>query len=80
MQYPIEQHWYDDHPGWYQYKIFNTKSDLYLWLEHCSTIIDWVKENIDGSYRHCRWTCNVDDAVFAFRYERDYLPFILRWS
>lgn len=50
------------------------------WVDYHSRVIDWIKENIPGYEKHARWKFIGDSSLFCFRYERDYLLFLLRWS
>jgi hypothetical protein len=50
------------------------------WLDYHSNVIEWIKENIPGYEKHSRWKFIGDSSLFCFRYERDYLLFVLRWG
>jgi hypothetical protein len=42
--------------------------------------VRWIYENIENPERHCRWNLDYPDMMFCFRYERDQLMFVMRWS
>lgn len=74
-------HWYtSEKSGWYEYRIDRTHPTSFEWLNHYDAIVNWLLENIDMPYRHARWMLHPEHAQFRFRYERNYLQFILRWS
>ena len=69
-----------DHPGWYTYSITRNTPLFDSWILFHRTVVSWVNSNIECSYRHARWNIHENYSVFKFRYERDYLRFVLRWS
>ena len=74
-------HWYTgEKPGWHEYRIDRTHPTSFEWLIHYNSIVNWILENIDMPHRHSRWVIQPEHALFRFRYERNYLQFILRWS
>lgn len=74
-------HWVDNEkPGWYQYRIERTLPQAYEWLDYYDKIVQWIYENVDMPYRHARWMIDAEHSRFRFRYERNYLQFLLRWS
>ena len=74
-------HWYyNEKPGWHEYRIDRTHPTSFEWLIHYNSIVNWILENIDMPHRHSRWVIQPEHALFRFRYERNYLLFVLRWS
>lgn len=66
--------------GWHEYSIERKTPSAQYWIQHYHDIVDWILENIDMPYRHARWIIHPEHAQFRFRYERNYLQFVLRWS
>jgi hypothetical protein len=75
--------WENTCPNWYthilQYDIITSVSldkfdDLYF------DILEWLYTKIDLCERHARWLRTNNQILVKFRYERDYLLFMLRWS
>lgn len=78
---PPNVHWIDkEKPGWYEYRVDNTLPHVFQWLDYYDKIAQWIHENVDAPYRHARWVIHPEHALFRFRYERNYLHFLLRWS
>lgn len=72
-------HWYEnDKPKWYFYSKQNGIDKLNY--KECQEIINWIYENIDGCIKHSRWQYNDGKLDVKFRYERDYILFVLRWA
>jgi hypothetical protein len=73
--------WYvNERQGWYEFNI--TKPDAASWDEYFElymSVVEWIVTNIEMPFRHSRWIIQ-EQATFRFRYERDYLRFILRWG
>jgi hypothetical protein len=77
----IDVHWYTkERPGWHEYSIERTHNFSYDWLMYYEEIVKWIHFNIEMPERHARWIIHPEYAEFRFRYERDYLRFILRWA
>lgn len=66
--------------GWYEYKKQRPYATSVEWVFYYQQIIDWIYDTVEGAVKHSRWIIHPEHAVFRFRYERDYLQFILRWS
>ena len=67
--------WENTKPGWYECSVKVAHIQKY------NEITDWVQSNIGKYKRHCRWCVTETNKVsFKFRYERDYIMFMLRWS
>jgi len=78
--YNIEslKNWEECKIGWYEYRIPLQNSTHEL--KYIESIIDWVYNNIEKCERHARWAITNESFNFKFRYERDYMMFVLRWS
>jgi len=63
--------------GWYECRINAEREDR---VDYFLDIIEWLTQNIDKCNRHSRWTLAQTEMCFKFRYERDYLLFMLRWG
>lgn len=77
---PYFQNWYknDDIKKWYHCSIQKNTINKLL-LEYCE-IVQWMNENIENCIKHSRWRINENQEIdFKFRYERDYILFLLRW-
>ena len=73
--YDQDRGWEHTQPGWYECSVSAEHIDKYV------EMTEWIVDNIDKYKRHCRW-CVTDTNIvsFKFRYERDYILFMLRWS
>jgi hypothetical protein len=71
--------WEQCKPGWYEFKIYLNDSVSHE-LKYIESIIDWVYNNIDKCERHARWAVTNESFNIKFRYQRDYMMFVLRWS
>jgi hypothetical protein len=81
--YKITHHWDDKQkPGWYEYTIHKETwiQNIPKYIDYYFSIVAWINDNIEMSHRHSRWTEDHGSITVRFRYERDYLRFILRWS
>lgn len=74
-------HWYgkDDDSKWYEFRIENklTTNEYFRLYEN---IVKWLEASIDAPTRHARWNITTDCIKVKFRYERDYMMCVLRWS
>lgn len=78
---PYKNNWYSkEKSGWHEFTINRIDDNAYTWIKYYNNIVKWIEEQVDGAEKHSRWVINPEHAVFRFRYERDYLKFILRWS
>ena len=67
--------WHDTKPGWYEVKLnLNGQEKRYV------EVLKWLYTTIDNPERHCRWFENTVGISIKFRYERDYIMCMLRWS
>ena len=73
--------WDADHPDWYKATadIPTDLSDI-EYRTKASDLLNWLYNNIENSERHARWILGRDGFHVKFRYEKDCLFFILRWS
>lgn len=77
----LEDNWDDHHKsGWYEYRIERNHTSSIEWVLYYQQIVEWIYDNVDGSTKHARWIINLEHALFRFRFERNYLQFILKWS
>lgn len=66
--------------GWYYFKT-GELDDLDTLVDVYNVRVEWILENVDGAIKHARWYINpIGYTEFRFRYERDYLRFVLRWQ
>ena len=73
-------HWYmNEKMGWYEY-VFPFKEYSIGYSDRYNDIVDWILEHLDKPYHHVRWHVNNMHIRVKFRYERDYLRFVLTWS
>jgi hypothetical protein len=70
--------WDENMPGWYQYTV--TVKEVEYCEEIHKDIINWMYDNIGKCHRHTRWRRNFECIYVKFRYERDYILFMLRWG
>lgn len=73
-------HWYaNDKVGWYTFE-FTFQKYSHRYPDMYNDIVDWIYEHIDKPERHARWHINSMHIRVRFRYERDYLRFVLTWA
>lgn len=77
----IPDTYWDDNKniGWHEYRI-GISVHSYDFVNRYCAIVGWLEKNIPMHYRHARWTTDEEGIKVKFRYERDYLLFVLRWS
>jgi hypothetical protein len=64
--------WEYTKPGWYEASAN---------MKYYHDIIDWITTNIGKYERHTRWNIMSDEVLkVKFRYQRDCMLFMLRWS
>ena len=74
-------HWFtNEKPGWHEFSAWRTNWAVDDWIQRNDAMLDWIQENIEMPYRHARWTLNLECSTFRFRYERNFLVFVLRWA
>lgn len=72
--------WYLKQPKWYSYDI-NIEHLTYLdRVEKYSQVVSWIYERIENPERHAQWVFIVDKISVKFRYEKNYLLFVLVWG
>lgn len=77
----LNNHWYEyEKTGWYEFRVERHEYTVQDWTWKYNEIVRWIFANIDAPYKHARWIVNPEHAQFRFRYERNYLQFLLRWS
>jgi len=76
------QNWYTKgSEGWHTYSLEYREGDNILLLEQkYVSMIMWILQNVSGAYRHARWKYSEEKITVKFRYERDYIMFMLSWS
>ena len=79
--YNAKRGWEDTNPKWHEISI-PCKYAVTSGIPEHEQMILWLYEHIDNCERHCRWYFDtMNKAVrIKFRYERDCVLFILRWS
>lgn len=65
---------------WYSYTLHRSQDIWDSWIIHYYSVVVWINTNIEGAKKHCRWSVDKTTATFRFRYERDFINFMLRWS
>ena len=77
----IFNNWYSsEKSGWHELTIRRQEPSLVEYQEWYCGIADWIMNNVDGAWKHSRWKIEQDHVIFRFRYERDYIRFVLRWT
>lgn len=76
--FDIVKGWEGTNPGWYE--VILHVEDPPETVNRFTQTIEWMKENIQGYKKHCRWYYAGNYLKYKFRYERDYLWFKLRWG
>lgn len=79
-----EVYWFkSDKENWYTFK---RKYPLKYAIEIYPEILNYIEQNIENPYKHCRWLIDSCDEVglyeitVKFRYERNYLIFLLVYA
>lgn len=77
----LDYQYWSDHEKWHEYILGIPESITYfeltkLWEE----VYNWIVTNVSGYKKHARWSMKPYYIKVKFRYERDYLMFVLRWS
>lgn len=75
-------HWYhkDDVLGWHEFTVENNFDIMTDYFELYDSILNWIKTSVENPDRHARWIIRQEYITLKFRYERDYLMCVLRWS
>ena len=75
-----DAHWLENEKmGWYQYS-FEIDQYSHNYIDRYNDIVDWILVSIDKPERHVRWHINNSHIRVKFRYEKDYLRFVLTWA
>jgi hypothetical protein len=78
---PITWHWNDDgNLGWHTCHLPNHFDQVSTYMDRYDEIVNWITESIEKYERHARWKIDYETIYVKFRYERDYVRFVLRWS
>lgn len=72
-------HWYEDETNRWHH-VFLPLEERTNSTDFFTERIDWIYENVDNCYKHCRWRCSKNGIDMKFRYECDYIVCTLRWS
>lgn len=74
MYYDYTKGWENTNKGWYEVVVENVNVDKHI------NMVAWLYSAIDKPETHARWIIvDVSKSAFKFRYERDYIMFVLRW-
>jgi hypothetical protein len=77
----VNVHWSDKQKsGWHEKQWDYNNFIDYDIADHYTNIVDWIQQNVECPERHARWKIDSYGIYFRFRYERDYLNFLLRWA
>lgn len=77
-RYDLAKGWEGTNPGWYELVLY--VNDPPETIRKYEDSVKWLKENIHGCEKHCRWLYSGNYLKYKFRYERDYLWFKLVWG
>jgi hypothetical protein len=69
-----------DDSNWHYYEYNTTNLDIDDAVNKYMEMLEWVENNIDGHYKHCKWQMTDELIKIKFRHEKDYFYFMLRWS
>ena len=77
----VSIHWDDrQKAGWYEQSWpHEPDADFDGVIDRYDSITRWITACVENAQRHARWTITADHMSFRFRYERDYLNFLIRW-
>lgn len=70
--------WAETNPGWYEVVV--RVEEPAETVARYQKSVDWIKNNIHGYHKHCRFMYAGNYLKYKFRYERDYLWFKLIWG
>ena len=72
----------DTQPGWYLYSYDAPPGQFDNFMHIYYDMIEWLYSAIGKCERHAVWGIITDEnkMFFKFRYERDFLMFMLRWA
>lgn len=74
-------HWNEkENKNWYKFQFSSNKYTTVEFYKLYDEIVAWMQQGLDNPYRHARWQLTLEHITVKFRYERDYLRFILTWS
>lgn len=76
--YDRQRGWENTNKGWHEVVI--QVSEPHETVIRYQATVDWIKENIHGYKKHCRWFYSGNYLKYKFRHEKDYLWFKLRWG
>lgn len=71
----------ESHPKWYTFKMASEDIGWDRYAEKYIDIVHWLYDTIGKCEHHVVWGRTIDEEMIVrFRYEKDYLHFMLRWS
>ena len=76
--YDRQKGWQGTNPGWYEVVIHIDEPHETI-LRYQDTV-EWIRDNIHGYQKHCRWFYAGNDLKYKFRHEKDYIWFKLVWG
>lgn len=76
----IPINWHKSGQKWHTWTFSRPCDDTLDWIDFYTARVSWIQDYVDGSYKHSCWCIWPEFATYKFRYEKDYLNFILRWS
>lgn len=73
------KHWEYIKPGWHEFYISNN-DPIHLVSDKIQDIYEWIYKHVDNCEVHARWILTNEGLYLKFRYERDYIRFVLVWG
>lgn len=72
--------WWGKQPKWNSYEISLSHLNYPDKLEKYAELVSWIYDRIENPNRHAQWMFSTNKICVKFRYEKDYLMFILVWG
>lgn len=69
-------------PRWHTYRLANDHglSRQHRFYDKYGEIVNWLYASVDNCERHAIWGLDGIDMIVRFRFEKNYLHFMLRWA
>lgn len=66
---------------WHLFTISINNFDDYIdYVTKYENIVKWIRNNVSGHLKHTRYDINEKEIRVRFRYEKDFILFLLFWS
>lgn len=72
--------WWGKQPNWPSYEIRLDHLDYSARVQQYAEVVSWIYDRTENPNRHAQWIFTVNTIHVKFRYEKDYLMFVLVWG